>query len=201
MKKKPTTDREVRQIITGLEVRAIDDTSRKTIGGYALRYNQQSEVMRDWWGDRFVEEFATGAFDASLQKRNQKALWNHRADMPLGSVQSGTLRFNSDTTGLNYDVDLPNNTWGNDAYESIQRRDVDGSSFGFKCLNDKWSEVEVNGEMILKRTILEAELFEVSPATFPAYNSSEINCRSLDSYREEKQKAEKRKKIILLTQI
>jgi HK97 family phage prohead protease len=198
MKEKLINEKEVRQFTANLEVRQIAETENKTIGGYALKYNTQSEVMRDWWGDKFVEEFAQGAFDTSLQKRTQKALWNHRIDMPLGSVQANTLRFNSDTTGLNYDIDLPNNTWGNDAYESVKRGDVDGSSFGFKCLNDKWSEIEVGGEQMLKRTILEAELYEVSPCTFPAYPSSEMKVRSLDEHRESQDKI---KKLILLTKI
>ncbi|MCB5640427.1 HK97 family phage prohead protease, partial [Erysipelatoclostridium ramosum] len=68
-----------------------------------------------------------------------KALWNHDTSRPLGSTKTDTLRFNmGDTTGLNYDIDLPNNTWGNDVRESVKRGDVDGSSFGFICLEDKW---------------------------------------------------------------
>ncbi len=47
---------------------------------------------------------------------------------------------------MNYDIDLPNNTWGNDVRESVKRGDVDGSSFGFICLEDKWSKVQHEGE-------------------------------------------------------
>ncbi|MCG4548531.1 HK97 family phage prohead protease [Mediterraneibacter faecis] len=47
-----------------------------------------------------------------------KALWNHDTSRPLGNTKTDTLRFNTgDTTGLNYDIDLPNNTWGNDVRE------------------------------------------------------------------------------------
>ncbi len=31
-----------------------------------------------------------------------------------------------------------------------------------------------------KRSIVKAELMEVSPCTFPAYDSSQINCRSFE---------------------
>lgn len=193
--------KEVRQFENGnLEVRAITEGEEKlTIGGYAVKYNSPT-LIRDRWGDEFLEEISAGAFDKSLQKRNQKALWNHDSSRPLGSVSSGTLRFNSDSSGLNYDVDLPNNSYGTDAYESVKRGDVDGSSFGFKCLENVWSKVEYEGREIYKRSITEAELLEVSPCTFPAYDSSEISVRSIDESRnEESAQKELRKKLLLKT--
>lgn len=199
-------EKEIRQIATQkIEVREIiegDSGQKKTIGGYAVKYNSPT-LITDRWGDQFLEEFAPGAFDESLQTRDQKALWNHKKSMPLGSVAAGTLRFNPDTVGLNYEVDLPNTTWGNDAYESISRGDVDGSSFGFICLNNAWSEVEYEGRMIMKRSITKATLIEVSPCTFPAYDSSEMSVRSFDGIKEEmKQKKETevlRQRLILET--
>lgn len=193
-------EKEVRQIATEkIEVRAVAEGQQKTIGGYAVKYNSPT-LMRDRWGDEFLEEISAGAFDKSLQNRSQKALWNHDTSKPLGSVSAGTLRFNSDTTGLNYDIDLPNNTYGNDAYESVQRGDVDGSSFGFICNDDIWSKVQYEGKEIYKRSIVEADLFEVSPCTFPAYDSSEMSCRSLETFKENLGKKENlRKKLIIQT--
>lgn len=193
-------EKEVRQIATEkIEVRAVAEGQQKTIGGYAVKYNSPT-LMRDRWGDEFLEEISSGAFDKSLQNRSQKALWNHDTSKPLGSVSAGTLRFNSDTTGLNYDIDLPNNTYGNDAYESVQRGDVDGSSFGFICSDDIWSKVQYEGKEIYKRSIVEADLFEVSPCTFPAYDSSEMSCRSLETFKENLGKKENlRKKLIIQT--
>lgn len=189
---------EIRQIQTEkIEVRAVGDGQSKTIGGYAVRYNTPTLIV-DRWGDEFLEEISAGAFDKSLQNRNQKALWNHDSSKPLGSVTAGTLRFNADTTGLNYEVDLPNNSYGNDAYESVSRGDVDGSSFGFVAKNDVWSKVQYEGREVYKRSIVEAELLEVSPCTFPAYDSSEIAVRSLEDFKEQEQ-SYLRKKLILKT--
>ena len=146
----------------------------------------------------FIETFSNGAFDKSLLEKNQKCLWNHELSMPIGSVKAGTLRFNDDPIGLNYDDDLPNNTWGNDAYESVKRGDVDGSSFGFIVKDSHWETVLKDGKEIDKRIITEAELLEVSPCTFPAYSSSEISCRSkmIDKRNKTKNK-ERRLKILL----
>jgi hypothetical protein len=193
-------EKEVRQLTTEkIEIRSVSEGQKKTIGGYAVKYNSPT-LMRDRWGDEFLEEIASGAFDKSLQNRNQKALWNHDTSKPLGSVSVGTLRFNSDMSGLNYDIDLPNNTYGNDAYESVQRGDVDGSSFGFRGNDDVWSKVQYEGKEIYKRSIVEADLFEVSPCTFPAYDSSDMCCRSLETFKESlNQKENLRKKLVIET--
>ena len=118
-----------------LEVRAAAEGGEsRTIGGYAVKYNTPV-VITDRWGDKYLEEIAAGCFDESLSRCKEsgseiKALWNHDTSRPLGNTKTDTLRFNTgDTTGLNYDIDLPNNTWGNDVRESVQRGDVDGSSF------------------------------------------------------------------------
>lgn len=193
-------EKEIRQLITEkIEVRAATDTQKKTIGGYAVRYNSPT-LMNDRWGDKFLEEVSAGAFDKSLLLRTQKALWNHETSKPLGSVVANTLRFNQDMAGLNYDIDLPNNSYGNDAFESVSRGDVDGSSFGFICVSDIWSVVQHEGEEIYKRSIVEADLFEVSPCTFPAYESSEMSCRSLEDFKvTEKNLNELRTKLIIQT--
>lgn len=191
-----------------IEVRAAAEGGEsRTIGGYAVKYNTPV-VITDRWGDKYLEEIAAGCFDESIGRCKEsgneiKALWNHDTSRPLGSTKTDTLRFNTgDTTGLNYDIDLPNNTWGNDVRESVQRGDVDGSSFGFVCLEDKWSKVQHEGEEMYKRSIVKAELIEVSPCTFPAYDSSQINCRSFERMKadtkEEKRLEELRKEARLL---
>ena len=108
-----------------LEVRAAAEGGEsRTIGGYAVKYNTPV-VITDRWGDKYLEEIAAGCFDESLSRCKEngseiKALWNHDTSRPLGSTKTDTLRFNmGDTTGLNYDIDLPNNTWGNDVRESV----------------------------------------------------------------------------------
>lgn len=143
---------------TTLEVRkAAEGEGSNTIGGYAVKYNTPVLIV-DRWGDRYLEEIAAGCFDESLNSSKEagkeiKALWNHDTGRPLGSTKTDTLRFNQeDKSGLAYDIDLPNNTWGNDVRESVRRGDVDGSSFGFICQEDRWSKVEHEGEQIYKRS-------------------------------------------------
>ena len=149
--------------------------------------------------DKFVEVVAEGAFDNSLRNNTIKALYNHNTDNILGSTKSGTLRLECDSVGLRFDIDLPNTTVANDLYESVKRGDVDGTSFGFKVLDDKWSKVEKDGEEIMKRTLLEVELYEISPTPFPAYEDTEVDCRSLEKIKTSvKKKEEKRSNLLEL---
>lgn len=199
MTKRINDTKEVRHIqIDKLEVRTIEGSDNKVVGGYVNKFNKQSSIMRDRWGDEFVEVISDVAFNKTLETKSQKALWNHNVDLVLGSVSSGTLNLFTDGIGLRCEITLPNTTWGNDAYESIKRGDVDGMSFGFRCIEDMWSKTQYEDREIYKRTILEADLFEVSPCVFPAYPDSQINCRSLENFKEDTKK-EKRKKLLLET--
>lgn len=171
-----------------------------TIGGYAVKYNTPVLIV-DRWGDKYLEEIAVDCFEESISKCKEagneiKALWNHDTGRPLGSTKTDTLRFDQeDKTGLAYDIDLPNNSWGNDVKESVKRGDVDGSSFGFICKEDVWSKVEYEGEELYKRSIVKATLVEVSPCTFPAYDSSQIGCRSFEKMKEEAKEESRLEKI------
>lgn len=146
------------------------------ISGYVVKFNQRSHLI---WGE-FYERVAKGAFSRSLQENTIKALWNHRTDYVLGSTKNSTLRLWEDDTGLRFELDLPNSSWGRDAFESIQRGDVDGVSFGFNVRQDAWQYLKE--EDVYERTLLEVNLFEVSPTPFPAYPDSEVNQRSLEQF-------------------
>lgn len=202
MKNKRTTSNdgpELRNLHIPFEIRQEGEDGPVKLDGYAVKYNQRSHTMYDYWGDAFTEEFAAGAFDESLLERNQKALWNHDSGKPLGSVAAGTMDLVSDNVGLRYIIEPPSNTWGNDAIESIKRGDVDGSSFAFKALDDIWSIVEIDGEEVYKRTILKAEVREVSPTTFPAYPDSSVGTREFKCREYVKTPgAEKRQRLTLI---
>ena len=59
--------------------------------------------------------------------------------------------------------------------ESIRRGDVDQMSFGFRTKKDEWDDTNPNN---IIRTLVEVELFDVSPVTYPAYPATSIGVRS-----------------------
>lgn len=202
--KKPKNDREKRALPISYEIRQTgDEKETRTITG-AIKYNSESHVMRDRYGDDFVEIIAPGAFSEYMREHNTISLWCHRTDQILGNTKSGTLRIFDGPSELRFALDLPNSSWGNDAHESIDRGDVDGVSFGFNVQTngDRWSKIERDGKKIYQRTILNATLPEISMTPFAAYPENEVSVRSLEEFKsEELRSAENYEKEKLLIEL
>lgn len=151
-------------------VRAAGDGAVK-IGGHAAKFDSLSEDLGG-----FRERIAPGAFAQSIKNGDIRALWNHDSNIVLGRNKSGTLRLSEDSAGLLWEADAPQTQLVRDmVLAPIERGDVSQCSFGFYTLNDKWAKMD--GEWI--RTLLEVELFDVSPVTYPAYPSTDVAVRSL----------------------
>ena len=115
-----------------------------------------------------TEIIAKTAFNKTLKdKTTVRALYNHDTNKVLGSTDSGTLLLENTDKGLICRVELPNTSYGNDAFEIINRGDCNTMSFGF-------IPVKVNNDINRKlRTIVECNLIETSFCVpFPAYEST-----------------------------
>ena len=167
--------------VDALELRQVDGQQPR-IAGYAVVFGSWSEVMVDGRGRPFRERFAAGAFDRALAAGPDiRALWNHNTDLPLGRVRNGTLQVGTDGAGLRFELAPPDTSWGRDAIESIRRGDVSGVSFAFSTKReggDAWEKPGADG--IAQRTVLDADLYEVSPVTFPAYPATSVGVRSVE---------------------
>lgn len=173
-------EKELRAITTeALEIRKAEEDKPTKIVGYAVRWDQMSNPLG--WGGWFQEKFSRGAFTKSLAERTDVyAAWNHDPKEILGRAPN-TLKLEEDEVGLRYEITPP--SWADKYVESIQRGDVNGSSFMFRPVRREWDESNPDMEV---RTILEAELFEVSPVTTPAYPTSSTGVRSAQSAEEER---------------
>lgn len=161
---------EERRIVLG-DLRAVTDAGGVKIAGHAAKFDQISEDLGG-----FRERIAPGAFAKTIQGADIRALWNHDANIVLGRNKSGTLRLSEDSAGLAYEVDAPDTQLVRDmVLAPIARGDVNQCSFGFFTVSDKWAKVD--GEWV--RTLLEVELFDVSPVTYPAYPQTDVAVRSL----------------------
>ncbi len=164
---------EERRIVVG-DLRAITaDGGGVKIAGHAAKFDQLSEDLGG-----FRERIAPGTFAKTLQSADIRALWNHDANIVLGRNKSGTLRLSEDSAGLAYECDAPDTQLVRDmVLAPIARGDVNQCSFGFFTLSDKWAKLD--GEWV--RTLLEVELFDVSPVTYPAYPQTDVAVRSLQA--------------------
>jgi hypothetical protein len=148
------------------------------ISGHAAVFDSLSENLGG-----FREKIDIGAFDDVL-KDDARALFNHDRNFVLGRVGAGTLRLSVDDTGLKYEIDPPDTQAARDLMTSMERGDINQSSFGFIIDSDKWEEDE-DGRTI--RTITKVrELKDVSPVTYPAYTDTAVAVRSMNDWIESK---------------
>jgi HK97 family phage prohead protease len=196
LEKQKKETKEIRALPVAIEIRETGEgeSAKRTVIG-AIKYNTESAEMRDYWGDTFVEEISAGAFDDSLKVRGVVGLWSHRTDVVLGNTKSGTLRLDNGDKELRFELDIPDTSTGNDAWALIKRGDVDGVSFGMRISKDKWSSEKRGEKRIYKRSVLNAELYEISPVAFPAYPANDVAVRSLEDFKaEEKRSSDEYKK-------
>lgn len=178
MPQKPKTDTEIRSLILPVEHR--EDGEKMTVTGYAAVYGSTADI-----GGYFNEVIARGAFMETLKTADVRAYFGHDRGRVLGRVQAGTLRVREDAKGLAVEIDLPDTSDGRDARELIGRGDISGMSIGMMVTRQEWDETTEPAT----RTILEAELFEVSIVAEPAYDDTSIALRSLDTARLEKRQS------------
>ncbi|MDW9792126.1 HK97 family phage prohead protease [Sinorhizobium meliloti] len=175
------TDIEKRGGALGVEFRAESD--KRTLTGYAVVWNSDTTI-----GDYFVERIAPGAFTKALLG-DILALVNHDTGRVVGRTRSGTLRLAEDSRGLKVEIDIPDTTDGNDLWTLVERGDVSGMSFSFRATKQEWDDT---GDLP-HRTVIEAELFEVTATPIPAYPDTSLALRSLEAARTEARTAEYRK--------
>jgi len=151
----------------------VSKDDKPTIFGYAAKYGVRSEDLGGW-----VEILAADCFDANLATNpDVRALFNHEASAILGRTTAGTLKLTSDKVGLAYEVSPPDTTCARDLMVSMSRGDVTQSSFGLICTDAAWAYDALTGMDI--RTVKSADLFDVSPVTYPAYSEATSGVRSL----------------------
>jgi hypothetical protein len=150
------------------------------ISGHAAVFNQLSEDLGGW-----RERIMPGAFSDNLSKDpDVRALFNHDPNQVLGRTKSKTLRLKEDDQGLHFDNDMPDTQVARDLQTSIDRGDIDQCSFGFSVAKQKWSEEpdpsDATGRStMVVREVHAANLFDVSPVTYPAYTGTDVDNRAV----------------------
>lgn len=168
------------------EVRYFKSEVRKAEGnfieGYGALYNVRSLDMG------FIETIMPGAFDKA-DISDVRMLWNHNGDMVMARSKNGTLSVNADERGLFYRGDVALTSYGHDALISVERGDVDQSSFAFDLdfqKDDEW-DFDDDGRMHRKIHRIRS-VADVSPTAFPAYPQTKIDKRALAEIQEILQK-------------
>lgn len=165
---------EIERRVVTLPVAVRSEGDQMRLGGYASVFNTEAVI-----GGMFREQIAPGAFAEAVTQDDVRALFNHDPNFVIGRTVSGTLTLREDESGLSYDVVPPDTQWARDLMVSVSRGDISQSSFGFAVEKDgdEWTRPERAGDLPL-RTIRKARLYDVSPVTYPAYESTTTAVRS-----------------------
>lgn len=132
-----------------------------TIEGHAAVFRSLSQDLGG-----FVEQVNQGAFTKTLQESDVRALFNHDPNMPLGRNKANTVELSQDASGLYYRITPPDTSYARDLMVSMERGDVNQSSFSFSTIEDGWSLTPENFPL---RSLVQVQLYDVGPVTFPAY--------------------------------
>lgn len=166
-----TTDKLERRSTRLMRVSEPDKPAR--IVGYPAVFNKMSEDLG------FRERILPGEFTKTLADgADVRALVDHDPGRIIGRSKAGTLKLVENTRGLKAIIKPADTSAGRDIVESIRRGDVDGMSFAFRTIEDRWHKED--GEDV--RELVQVELFDVSVVSFPAYLDTSVGLRSLDDW-------------------
>lgn len=166
------------------------------ITGRPIVFNEQTDM-----GGYYAEIIDRGALDKT-DLRDVRFLVGHDTSMiPLARSRrnnaNSTMQMEIDENGMEIRVDLDteNNAESRALYSATERGDISGMSFAFTVDGEYWENLESDYPTRHIRSI--GKVFEVSAVSFPAYEQTTLEARSLEaleSAREslEREKAEQR---------
>ena len=171
--------KEIRVINRNVELRASksEEDTQEYVEGVGIVYDKEVEI---WQG--FFEKIRSGALSDSLKDGSvKKSFFNHNPSFVLSTTESDpVLELKDESDGLRFKSPIPDTTYGNDLRENLKRKNVRGASFSFDV--DKEGEIiTVDEKGNWHREITKATLYEVGPVTNPAYESTELNLRSVEN--------------------
>jgi HK97 family phage prohead protease len=150
----------------GIELRAV---SGRKLEGYAAVFGVPATI------GSFTETIRAGAFRTALLRPGQDtlALFDHDPARLLARQSNGSLRLAEDSRGLNFSLDLPATSTGNDALAMVESRLAGGMSFGFRVMDEAWPSAD-------QRELRAVDLIEISlVSAFPAYSQTEVAARNV----------------------
>ena len=157
-----------------------DEKHGNVIEGIPIVYDAETDI-----GGMWREIVDRGALDQADLK-DVRFLVNHDIDsIPLArsrnNNENSTMQMTVEPDGLHIRVDL--DTEGNprakELYSAVKRQDISGMSFMFSVKDDRWEDVD--SDYPTRHITALDKVFEVSAVTFPAYEQTSINARSVET--------------------
>lgn len=148
-----------------------DESDTLRLSGYAAVFDKPTNIA-----GMFDEVIRHGAFRNAIATGQDVALlYNHNPDTVMARTTNGTLKLREDDTGLYFEADLdPRDSDAQRVVAKVERGNVSQGSFAFEATVERWNYDERD---IPLREILDTNLYDVSPVTYPAYADTSVHAR------------------------
>ena len=158
------------------DVKFEETEGKMTLEGYAIVFNQETIIGDEEYG--FTEEIDRNALQDTLMK-DVPMKYNHMDSfLIIARTKNKSLSLSVDNIGLKVRAELLDTNSNQDIYKMVQSGLLDKMSFAFTVEEQTWNR---EGKLP-KRTITKiGRLFDVSVVDTPAYDSTSIYARSLES--------------------
>jgi HK97 family phage major capsid protein/HK97 family phage prohead protease len=167
-----------------LEFRASGDTDgdddtggMPTLTGLFARFNEPTEINSYYEGN-FIESIAPGAFRKTFieQRDSMRCLFQHGMDFQVGDKPLGPIEeLLEREEGPFYKVPLLDTSYNRDLVPALGANLL-GASFRFRVGHEEYDKEpgvsDQNPKGLPWRTLLEVEVPEFGPVTFPAYEGA-----------------------------
>lgn len=186
-------NKEIRFFRSKILVRSAEaNGAGRIIEGRAIPFDSPSLPICEEEDFAFIEYINKDAFNRALENPEAEVmfLYSHDWDSPLARRTAGRLTLEKREDGIYFKASPPDTTRAQDLIKDIEAGNIQGNSFGFGILKDRWFKNE-NG--VDCREVLEAELLEISPVVMPAYPDTSIAKRSFTLANSAKKKTRRQK--------
>jgi len=153
-----------------------EEDDKMILEGYALVFNNETLIGDEEYG--FIEEIDSRALSETRMK-DVPMKYNHMDSfLILARTRNQSLQLSVDSQGLKVRAELLDTNTNQDIYKMVRSGLLDKMSFAFTVDEQVWNR---DGR-VPKRTITKiGRLYDVSVVDTPAYDSTSIYARSLES--------------------
>jgi hypothetical protein len=149
---------------------------KMTLEGYAIVFNQETLIGDEEYG--FLEEINRAALQDTLMK-DVPMKYNHMDSfLIIARTKNKSLSLSIDNVGLKVHADLLDTQSNQDIYKMVRSGLLDKMSFAFTVEEQTWNKEGRVPKRIITKI---GRLYDVSVVDTPAYDSTSIYARSLES--------------------
>ena len=158
------------------DVKFEEAEGKMTLEGYAIVFNQETIIGDEAYG--FTEEIDRNALQDTLMK-DVPMKYNHMDSfLIIARTKNKSLSLSVDNIGLKVRAELLDTNSNQDIYKMVKSGLLDKMSFAFTVDEQTWNR---EGK-IPKRIITKiSRLYDVSVVDTPAYDSTSLYARSLET--------------------